>query len=152
VHDTKPATLIWLPLAKHLMKYVLQINYSTGQLYLMKFYQKNFTVSSWEKNSFFKLLLLLLLFSSLLLLSHLTLKIMIMLHEAIIFSVALYGCETLSLTSVWKQCSGKHLRPKKDELRGQFRMLHNKKLCDLHITPSIGRIVKIYNTMGWLCS
>jgi hypothetical protein len=38
--------------------------------------------------------------------------------------------------------SGKIFRPKRDEVSEHFRILHNKKLCDLYRSPSIARVVK----------
>jgi hypothetical protein len=33
-------------------------------------------------------------------------------------------------------------RPKRDEVTGGWRKLHNEELCDLHSSPSIIRIIK----------
>jgi hypothetical protein len=64
--------------------------------------------------------------------------------------VVLYGCETLSLTfreehrlrvfenMVLRRIFG----PKRDELKGEWRKLHNKELHDLYSSPSIIRIIK----------
>jgi hypothetical protein len=64
--------------------------------------------------------------------------------------LVLYGCETWSLT-----LRGEHrlrvfenmvLRrifgPKREEVTGGWRQLHNKELRDLHSSPSIIRIIK----------
>jgi hypothetical protein len=70
--------------------------------------------------------------------------------------VVLYGCETLSLT-----LRGEHrlrvfenraLRrifgPKRDEVRGGWRKLHNEEQHDLYSSPSIVRVIKA-RRMRW---
>jgi len=64
--------------------------------------------------------------------------------------VVLYGCETLSLTlreerrlrvfenRVWRRVFG----PKRDEVTGEWRKLHNDELSDLYSLPNIVRVVK----------
>jgi hypothetical protein len=64
--------------------------------------------------------------------------------------VVLYGCETWSLTlredhrlrvfenMVLRKIFG----PKRDEVTGEWRKLHNKELCDLYPSPLIIRIIK----------
>jgi hypothetical protein len=64
--------------------------------------------------------------------------------------VVLYGCETWSLTlreehrlrvfedRVLRRIFG----PKRDEVTGEWRELHNKELRDLYCSPSIIRIIK----------
>jgi len=64
--------------------------------------------------------------------------------------VVLYGCETWSLTLR----EGRRLRvfenrvlrnifgPKRDEVTGEWRKLHNEKLSDLYSLPNIVRVVK----------
>jgi hypothetical protein len=71
-------------------------------------------------------------------------------YKTIIFSVVLYGCETWSLTlreehrlrvfenRVLRRIFG----PKRDDVTGEWRKLHNKELCDLYSSPSIIRIIK----------
>jgi hypothetical protein len=66
-------------------------------------------------------------------------------YKTILLPVALYGCETLSLTlreehrprefenRVLKRIFG----PKRAEVTGEWRKLHNEKLRDLHSSPSI---------------
>jgi hypothetical protein len=62
----------------------------------------------------------------------------------------LYGCETWSLT-LWEEhrlrvLENRVLRkicgPKRDEVTGEWRKLHNEELCDLYSPPSIIRIIK----------
>jgi hypothetical protein len=64
--------------------------------------------------------------------------------------VVLYGCETWSLTlreeHKLRVFENRVLRrifgPKKDEMTGEWRKLHNKELRDLYSSPSIIRIIK----------
>jgi hypothetical protein len=71
-------------------------------------------------------------------------------YKAIILPVLLYGCETWSLTfreehrlralenKVLRRTSG----PKRDEVTGRRRKLHNEKLHDLYSSPSIFRVLE----------
>jgi len=64
--------------------------------------------------------------------------------------VVLYGCETWSLTlreerrlrvfenRVLRRVFG----PKRDEVTGEWRKLHNEELCDMYSLPNIVRVVK----------
>jgi hypothetical protein len=86
------------------------------------------------------------LLSSRLLSKHLKIRI----YKTIILPVVLYGCETWSLTlreehrlrvfenSVLRRIFG----PKRDEVTGEWRKMHNEELCDLYSSPSIIRIMK----------
>src|SRR5215469_7229982 len=77
-----------------------------------------------------------------------TLKIKI--YRTIILPVVLYGCETWSLTlreelrlrvfenRVLRRVFG----PKRDEVTGEWRKLHNEELRDLYSLPDIVRVVK----------
>jgi hypothetical protein len=64
--------------------------------------------------------------------------------------VALYGCETWSLTLReeyrLRRFENKVLRrifePKRDEVTGEWRKLHNEELRDLYSSPSIIRMIK----------
>ena len=70
--------------------------------------------------------------------------------RSIILPVVLYGCETWSLT-LWKE---KKLRvfenmvlrrifgPRRDEVTGEWRRLHNEELNDLYSSPNIVRVIK----------
>jgi hypothetical protein len=74
----------------------------------------------------------------------------IRLYKTIILPVILYGCETFSLTlrkehrlrvfenRVLRRIFG----PKRDEVTGDWRKLHNKELRDLYSSTSIIRIIK----------
>jgi hypothetical protein len=71
-------------------------------------------------------------------------------YPQIFLPVVLYGCETWSLTlreehrlrvfenRVLRRVFG----PKRDEVMGEWRKLHNEELCDLYSSPSIIRIIK----------
>ena len=71
-------------------------------------------------------------------------------YRTIILPVVLHGCETLSLTlrderrlrvfenRVLRRVFG----PKRDEVTGEWRKLHNEELCDLYSLPNIVRMVK----------
>jgi hypothetical protein len=60
-------------------------------------------------------------------------------YRTVILPVVLYGCETWSLTLTEERrlrvFENRVLRrifgPKKDEVMGEWRKLHNKELCDL---------------------
>jgi hypothetical protein len=68
----------------------------------------------------------------------------------IILPVVLYGCETWSLTLREKPrlrvFDNRVLRrifgPKRDEVTGEWRKLHNEEVRDLYSSPSIIRIIK----------
>jgi hypothetical protein len=68
----------------------------------------------------------------------------------IILPVVLYECETWSLTlreeHILRVFENRVLRrifgPKRDEVMGEWRKLHNEELCDLYPSPSIIRIIK----------
>ena len=71
-------------------------------------------------------------------------------REALILPVVLYGCETWLLTlreerrlrvfetRVLRRVFG----PKRDEVTGEWRKLHNEELNDLYSLPNIVRVVK----------
>jgi hypothetical protein len=71
-------------------------------------------------------------------------------YRTIILPVVLYGCETWSLTlrderrlrvfenRVLRRVFG----PKKDEVTGEWKKLHNEELRDLYSLPNIVRVVK----------
>jgi hypothetical protein len=71
-------------------------------------------------------------------------------YKTIILPVILYGCETWSLTlreeHRLKVFENKVLRrifgPKRDEVTGGWRKLHNEEIRDLYSSPSIIRIMK----------
>jgi hypothetical protein len=80
----------------------------------------------------------------------------IKIYKTIILPVVLYGCETLSLTlreehrlrvfenRVLRRIFG----PKRDEVTGGCRKLHNEELHGLYSSPSIIRVIKA-RRMRW---
>jgi hypothetical protein len=80
----------------------------------------------------------------------------IRIYKTIILPVALYGCETWSLTlkeehrlGVFKNMVLRRIfGPKRDEVTGEWRKLHNEELHYLYSSPSIIRIVKA-RRMRW---
>jgi len=71
-------------------------------------------------------------------------------YRTIILPVVLYGCETWSLTfreerrlRVFEnRVLRKVFGPKRDEVTGEWRKLHNEELNDLYSLPNIVRMVK----------
>jgi hypothetical protein len=70
-------------------------------------------------------------------------------YKTIILPMVLYGCETLSLTLKeelrLRMFGNRVLRifgPKRDEVTGDWRKLHDEELHDLYSSPSIIRIIK----------
>jgi hypothetical protein len=86
------------------------------------------------------------LLSSCLLFRNVKIKI----YKTIILPVVLYGCETLSLTlreeHILRVFENRMLRrifgPKRDEVTGGWRKLHNEELYGLYSSPSIVRVIK----------
>jgi len=88
--------------------------------------------------------------------SVLSKKLKIKIYRTIILPVVLYGCETWSLTlreerrlrvfenRVLRRVFG----PKRDEVTGEWRKLHNENLSDLYSLPNIVRVVKL-RRMRW---
>jgi hypothetical protein len=97
------------------------------------------------------------LFFSSLLSKNLKIKI----HTTVIFPVVLYGCETWSLTlreerrlrvfenMVLRRVFG----PKRDEVTGEWKKLHNDELNDQYCSPNILQAIKFEkNEVGRACS
>ena len=82
--------------------------------------------------------------------SLLSKNLKIKLYRTIIFPVVLYGYETWSLTLREERglrvFENRMLRrvfgPKRDEVTGEWRKLHNEELSDLFSVPNIVRVVK----------
>jgi hypothetical protein len=70
--------------------------------------------------------------------------VIIRIYKTIILPVVLYGCETWSLTLREEHRLKRVLRrifgPKRDEVTGKLRKLHNEELRDLYCSPSVARI------------
>jgi hypothetical protein len=84
----------------------------------------------------------------------------IKIHRSVILPVVLYGCETWSLTLGEKHrlrvFVNRVLRrifgPKRDEVTGEWRRLHNKELNDLYSSPNIIWSEQIKMEVGGACS
>ena len=71
-------------------------------------------------------------------------------YRAIILPAVLYGCETWSLKlreeSKVRVFENMILRrkfgPRRDEVTGEWRRLHNEELNDLYSSPNIVRVIK----------
>ena len=88
--------------------------------------------------------------------SLLSKSLKIKIHRNVIFPVVLYGCETWSLTlreeSRPRVFENKVLRkmfgPKRDEVTGEWRKVHNEEIHDLYTSPIIVRVKKS-RSMRW---
>jgi hypothetical protein len=76
-------------------------------------------------------------------------NVKIKIHRNIILLAVLYGCETWSLTLKeerrLRMSENRVLRifvPKRDEVTGVWRKLHNGELHDLYSSPTIVRVIK----------
>jgi hypothetical protein len=70
-------------------------------------------------------------------------------YKTIILPVDLYGCETWSLTlseehrlRVFENRVLRTFGPKRDEVTGEWRKLHDEELRDTYRSPSIVRMIK----------
>jgi len=80
----------------------------------------------------------------------------IKIYRTIILPVVLYGCETWSLTlreerkpRVFKNMVLRRIfGPRRDEVTGEWRRLHNEELNDLYSSPNIVRVIK-WRRMRW---
>jgi len=72
----------------------------------------------------------------------------IKIYRNIILPVVLYGCETGSLTlreerklRVFENVALRIFGPRRDEVTGEWRRLHNEELNDLYSSSNIGRVI-----------
>jgi hypothetical protein len=83
-------------------------------------------------------------------------NVKVKIYKIIILPVVLYGCETWSLTlkehhklRVFEnRVLRKILRPKRDEVTGEWRKLHNEEFHILYSSPNIIRQIKS-RRMSW---
>jgi hypothetical protein len=83
----------------------------------------------------------------------------IKIYRTVILPVVLYGCEAWSLTlreeRRLKVFESRVLRrvfgPKRDEVTGKWRKLHNEELNDLYSLPNIAGDKIKKNELGWAC-
>jgi hypothetical protein len=85
----------------------------------------------------------------------------IKIYRSIILPVVLCGCDTSSLT-LREECRLRFLEnrvlrrifePKRDEVTGEFRRLHNEELYALYSPPNTIRVIKIKKSeMDGTCS
>jgi len=76
-------------------------------------------------------------------------KLKIKMYRTIILPVVLYGCETWSLTlreerrlRVFENRVLRIFGPKRDEVTGKWRKLHNEELNNMYFSPNIVRVIK----------
>ena len=80
----------------------------------------------------------------------------IKIYRTVILPVVFYGCETWSLTlrkerrlRVFENRTLRRIfRPKRDEVTGELRKLHNGELSDLYCSSKIIRVTKL--RMRWV--
>jgi hypothetical protein len=83
-------------------------------------------------------------------------NVKIRIYKSIVLPVVLYGCETWTLIlredHRLRVCENRVLRrifrPKRNEVRGGWRKLHNEKLHNLYSSPSIIRMI-MSRRMRW---
>jgi len=83
-------------------------------------------------------------------------KLKIKIYRTIILPVVLYRCEAWSLTlreeRKLRAFENMEMRrifgPRRDEVKGEWRRLHNEELNDLYSSPNIVRVIKL-RRMRW---
>jgi hypothetical protein len=73
-----------------------------------------------------------------------------MIYKIIILPVDLYGCETWSLAlrderrlrEFEQRVLRKKFGPRRDEVTGEWRKVHNEEFIDLYSSPNIVRVIK----------
>jgi len=80
----------------------------------------------------------------------------IKIYRTIILPVVLYGCEAWSLTlreertlRVFENMVLRIFGPRRDEVTGEWRRLHNEELNDLYSSSNIVRVMKSTRRMRW---
>jgi len=82
--------------------------------------------------------------------SLLSKNLKIKIYRTIILPVVFYGCETWSLTFreerrlrvFGNRVLRRTFRPRRDEVTGEWRKLHNEELNDMYCSPNIVRVIK----------
>ena len=87
--------------------------------------------------------------------SLLSKNINIKIYRTIIWPVVLYGCETWPLTlreerrlRLFENWVLRIFGPKRDEVTGKLRKVHNEELNDVYSSPNIIRVIKL-RRMRW---
>jgi hypothetical protein len=69
-------------------------------------------------------------------------NVKVKIYKTIILPVVLYGCETWSLRVFESRVLRKIFGPKRDEVTGEWRMVHNEELHILYSSQNIIRQIK----------